>query len=95
MAGAQPAVEFTEHAVVLHVQAEEPRLGVIQLLPAPVEIAGQRIPRLSRTFADVTPGELVAYVGSSGHLEVAVCEGNAAEMLGVGVGAPIHAREVA
>jgi S-adenosylmethionine hydrolase len=60
-----------------------------------VEVAGQEIPRLSRTFADVAPGELVAYVGSSGHLEVAVCGGNAAEVLGVGVGAPIRAREVA
>jgi hypothetical protein len=60
-----------------------------------VEVAGQQIPRLSRTFADVAPGELVAYMGSSGHLEVAVCGGNAAEVLGVGVGAPIRAREVA
>lgn len=66
--------------------------------PAPhlsVEVAGQRIPRLSRTFADVAPGELIAYVGSSGHLEVAVHEGNAAKVLGVGVGAPIRVREVA
>lgn len=60
-----------------------------------VEVAGQRIPRLSHTFADVAPGELVAYMGSSDHLEVAVCEGNAAEVLGVGVGAPIRVREVA
>lgn len=58
-----------------------------------VEIAGQRIPRLSRTFADVAPGELVAYVGSSGHLEIAVREGNAAEALGAGVGAPVRVRE--
>jgi S-adenosylmethionine hydrolase len=60
-----------------------------------VEVAGQRIPRLSRTFAAVAPGELVAYVGSSSHLEVAVREGNAAKVLGVGVGAPIHVWEVA
>jgi S-adenosylmethionine hydrolase len=60
-----------------------------------VGIAGQRIPRLSRTFADVAPGEMVAYVGSSGHLEIAVCEGNAAKALGVGVGAPVRVREVA
>jgi S-adenosylmethionine hydrolase len=58
-----------------------------------VEIASQRIPRLSRTFADVAPGELVAYVGSSGHLEIAVRERNAAEVLGVGVGAPVRIQE--
>jgi S-adenosylmethionine hydrolase len=64
--------------------------------PAPhlsVEIAGQQIPQLSRTFADVAPGELVAYVGSSGHLEVAVREGNAADVLGVGIGALVRIRE--
>jgi S-adenosylmethionine hydrolase len=60
-----------------------------------VEIAGRQIPRLSRTFADVPPGELVAYIGSSGHLEVAVREGNAAAVLGVGIGAPVRGREEA
>jgi S-adenosylmethionine hydrolase len=66
------------------------------LAPSPhlsVEVAGRRISRLSRTFADVAPGELVAYVGSSGHLEIAVREGNAAELLGVGVGAQVCVRE--
>jgi S-adenosylmethionine hydrolase len=58
-----------------------------------VDVAGQQIPQLSRTFADVAPGELVAYVGSSGHLEVAVREGNAADVLGVAIGAPIRIRE--
>ena len=58
-----------------------------------IEIAGQQIPRLSRTFANVAPGELVAYVGSSGHLEIAVRERNAAEVLGVSVGAPVRVRE--
>jgi S-adenosylmethionine hydrolase len=58
-----------------------------------VEIAGQRIPRLSRTYADVAPGEFLAYVGSSGYLEIAIRERNAAEVLGVGVGAPVRIQE--
>jgi S-adenosyl-L-methionine hydrolase (adenosine-forming) len=46
-----------------------------------VEIAGQPA-RFGRTFADVPPGELVAYVGSGGRLEVAVREGSAEARLG-------------
>jgi hypothetical protein len=55
------------------------------------EIAGERIRGLSRTYADVGPGELVAYVGSSGYLEIAVREGSAATTLGADVGDPVRA----
>jgi len=51
-----------------------------------VEISG-----LSRTFADVEKGEWIAYVGSSGYLEIAVREGNAAAQLGVDLGDPVWA----
>jgi S-adenosylmethionine hydrolase len=51
-----------------------------------VIVAGERIPGLSRTFAAVEPGALVAYVGSSGYLEIAVRDGNGAERLRVDVG---------
>jgi S-adenosylmethionine hydrolase len=34
----------------------------------------------------VSAGELVAYIGSSGHLEIALREGNAAQSLGVEIG---------
>jgi S-adenosylmethionine hydrolase len=55
-----------------------------------VIVAEQRIEKLSRTFTDVGPGELVAYVGSSDHLEIAVREGNAARWLQLGVGDPVQ-----
>ncbi|MGD8813007.1 MAG: SAM-dependent chlorinase/fluorinase [Anaerolineales bacterium] len=38
---------------------------------------------LSHTFGDVDPGEPVAYLGSSGLLEIGVNQGSAAEMLGL------------
>jgi S-adenosylmethionine hydrolase len=41
---------------------------------------------LSRAFGDVAPGELLAYIGSAGLVEVAVREGDAAARLGLGVG---------
>lgn len=53
-----------------------------------VEIAGRAIP-LRRTYGDVPPGELVAIIGSSGLLEVAVRDGSAARALGLGRGAPV------
>ncbi|MFZ5623140.1 MAG: SAM hydrolase/SAM-dependent halogenase family protein [Gemmatimonadota bacterium] len=44
---------------------------------------------MRRTFGDVAPGELLAYPGSGGELEIAVRDGSAALTLGVGVGAPV------
>ena len=57
-----------------------------------IEVGGKQIAGLKRTFADVEQGDLVAYVGSSGYLEIAVREGNAAERLGAGVGDPVSVR---
>ena len=50
---------------------------------ATVVVAGQEIAGVRRTYAEVDPGEMLALVGSSGHLEVAVRKGSAAQWLGV------------
>lgn len=47
---------------------------------------------IRRTFTDVEKGELLAYWGSGGLLEVAVRDGSAARRLGIGVGNRITAR---
>jgi S-adenosylmethionine hydrolase len=44
---------------------------------------------LSRTYGDSPVGQLVALIGSSGHLEIAVNQGNAARALSVGTGNPV------
>jgi S-adenosyl-L-methionine hydrolase (adenosine-forming) len=44
-----------------------------------------------RTFADATRGALVAFAGSGGTVEIAVRDGSAARLLGVGVGAEVRA----
>ncbi len=54
-----------------------------------VLVKGKRIEGLSRTFSDVPKGQLVAYIGSSGYLEIAVREGSAAGRLAADLGAPI------
>jgi len=53
---------------------------------ATVWVGNERIAGVIRTYGDVAPGALVAYVGSTGHLEIAVRDGSAAARLGVGVG---------
>jgi S-adenosylmethionine hydrolase len=45
-----------------------------------------------RTYADVAPGALVAYVGSSGRLEIGLRDGSAAEQLRVDRGAVVRLR---
>lgn len=45
---------------------------------------------LHRTFGDVRPGALVAYVGSDGTVEIAARGGSAAVALGAGIGAPVR-----
>ncbi len=54
-----------------------------------VEIGGVHLP-LRRTFSDSAPGELVAFVGSGGTIEIAVRDASAAERLGAGVGASVR-----
>ena len=49
----------------------------------------QPVKRIVETFANGNNGEVIAYVGSSGYLEIAVNKGNAARTLGIGRGAPV------
>lgn len=47
-----------------------------------VEVAGRMLP-MRRTYADVEPGQAAAITGSSGLVEIAVRDGNAAVSLGI------------
>jgi S-adenosylmethionine hydrolase len=59
-----------------------------------VEIAGQRIGPLLRTYSDVLPGHPLVLIGSSNRLEIAVRDGSAAARLGAGAarGLPVRLR---
>jgi len=68
-----------------------------ELVPAgaQVEVAGREgtfHPLCGKTFADVAPGALVAYIGSSGLLEIGLRDGSAATMIGAGRGSPVRLR---
>lgn len=56
---------------------------------APIEVGATAVGPVRRTFGEVAAGTLVAYVGSGGTVEVAVRDGSAARVLGVGVGAVV------
>jgi hypothetical protein len=56
-----------------------------------IRVGGVDVGPLRRTFADATRGALVAFTGSGGTVEVAVRDGSAARLLGVGVGAEVRA----
>jgi S-adenosylmethionine hydrolase len=47
-------------------------------------------PRLVKTYGEGEPGELVALIGSSGRLEIAVVNGSAARRLCSGLGTPVN-----
>lgn len=58
-----------------------------------VRAGGETVCGPGRTFADVRSGDLVAYVGSRGLLEVAVRDGSAATRVGLGIGDSLEIRE--
>ena len=57
-----------------------------------VRIGDVQVP-LRRTYADVATGEPVALVGSSGLIEIAVRDGNASTVLGLGPGSIVRVRD--
>lgn len=57
-----------------------------------IEIKGRSIPGLRRTYAEGEKGELLALMGSSDRLEIAVNHGNAGYTLGAGKGSPVEVR---
>lgn len=54
-----------------------------------VELAGEPVGRLVRTYADVEPGDPCALFGSTEQLEIAVRNGSAAARFEAGLGSPV------
>jgi hypothetical protein len=71
--------------LVSNIPAEEVDPGVR------IVVEGNDVGALKRMFGDAEPGQLVAYAGSAGAVEIAVRGGSAARLLGVGVGATVRA----
>ena len=63
--------------------------GLLARLRKAEVLAGGRRMQLCRTYGEARPGEFLALVNSFDVLEIARAEGNAAEGLGLGRGAPV------
>jgi S-adenosyl-L-methionine hydrolase (adenosine-forming) len=59
---------------------------------ATIEIEELAIGSLKHAYNDVPTGNLLAYLGSGGAVEIAVRDGSAAERLGVGIGGRVRAK---
>ncbi len=55
-----------------------------------VEIAGERIQGIGRTYGERPTGTLIALVGSSGWIEIAVVNGDAGRLLTAGAGTTVR-----
>lgn len=90
LAGTLPwATRATSRGVVVHVDVYG---NLISNLPGPARRvrAAEREIRPVRTFENLERGELGCYIGSAGTVEIAVREGSAAEVLGIGRGAEVE-----
>jgi len=68
---------------------EASRLGNLNPNQWAIEVAGARIQGLGRTYAEQSPGTLVALVGSTGWVEVSIVNGDAGRHLTAGPGTTV------
>ena len=54
-----------------------------------LQVGSHAVSKLVPTFAGGSAGEAIAYIGSSGLVEIGVNKGNAAKTLGLGRGTPV------
>jgi S-adenosylmethionine hydrolase len=66
------------------------RFPGVKTHPFELRIGRERIRRLALTYAETDIAELFVIVGSSGYLEVAANQANAAKILGCSAGAPVE-----
>lgn len=55
-----------------------------------IEFRGEALKRINRSYQEVPIGEIVALFGSTGHLEIAINQGNAASLLGLDINDPVR-----
>jgi S-adenosylmethionine hydrolase len=87
-----PATDRPAEAEVIHVDhfgnvtTNVPVEAIASPAPRGIRVARRSLGPVRRTYADVADGEPLALIGSSGLLEIAVRNGNAAHTLGLRVG---------
>jgi S-adenosylmethionine hydrolase len=62
----------------------------VKTRPFELRIGGKKIHRLALTYSETAIGEVFVIIGSSGYLEIAANQENAAKKLGCGNGTPVE-----
>jgi S-adenosyl-L-methionine hydrolase (adenosine-forming) len=75
--------------LITNFHAEDLPAGAIEKGAVQLQVGNHAVTRLVPMFAAGNAGESVAYIGSTGYVEVGVNKGNAAKTLGVGRGTPV------
>ena len=94
----RPATSIKEPIVILHIDhfgnatTNLPGDVIAERPPRTIALGRRRIPFL-RCYSDVPDGKPLALIGSSGLLEIAVRNGNAARLLRLQIGRPIAIRD--
>ncbi|MCU0371283.1 MAG: SAM-dependent chlorinase/fluorinase [Bacteroidales bacterium] len=55
-----------------------------------IEFRGESLPGINRSYQEVPIGEIISLFGSTGHLEIAINQGNAASLLGLDINDPVR-----
>jgi S-adenosylmethionine hydrolase len=55
-----------------------------------IEFRGETLNTISQSYQEVPIGEIVALFGSTGHLEIAINQGNASSLLGLDINDPVR-----
>ncbi len=85
-------VVFVDHFGNLITNVSAALLAGLGERPLSFQVGEQVVQRQVRTYADAEPGQLVALFSSSGMLEFAVAQGNAARRLQMGIGTAVLVR---
>lgn len=75
--------------LITNFHPEDLPAGAVEKGEVPLQVGNHAVTRIVPMFAAGNANEPVAYVGSSGYLEIGVNKGNAAKTLGVGRGTPV------
>jgi S-adenosyl-L-methionine hydrolase (adenosine-forming) len=75
--------------LITNFRGEDLPEGAIDKGEIKLQVGTHTVGKLVPTFAHGAAGEAIAYVGSSGYLEIAVNKGSASKTLGLGRGTPV------
>ncbi len=75
--------------LITNFRSEDLPAGAIEKGQIHLQVGSHAVSKLLPTFAHGNAGEAIAYVGSSGNLEIGVNKGSASKTLGLGRGTPV------